>query len=85
MPRDVKLARVDRRQAIPNEFPAPRARMWITTFEDPFDHGRSNEAAQPGDPDEDDDLRAARGILTAGLLSIGLWAVIGLVVWLIAR
>jgi len=66
---EVRLARTDRRNAMLDSPPSPRVRLSVFSAEERMD----------------DDLRAARGIFLGVLLGGGAWAVIGLVIWLIAR
>ena len=77
---EASLTRIERELAIPDASAAHCVRVHATPPE-----GRVDRDGTDYHPSEVDDLRAARGIFTALLLSLGLWAMIGLVVWLIAR
>ena len=74
-----------------------RARLAVTTFVAPSDSARPEtltarrrkEAARPrppaeGDRDEDD-LRPARGVLASAIAGLGLWLLVGAIIWLTAR
>lgn len=81
MARELRLTRFERRQAILNAFPTPSVRVRVSPYATPA----RQLGTQTTRPDEDDDLLSARGILYSALLGIGLWALIGLIAWFIAR
>ena len=78
---EVRLASGERRRSILNAYPAPPVRVRIPPR---TVHAKPRDTAQPG-PDASDDLRAARGIVFLGLCGVGLWTLVGLAYWLIAR
>ena len=78
---EVRLSRGDRRHSIFNSFPTPRVRVHVSPFVTRGEH----RAERKADPDEADDLSAARGILFLGLAGVAMWALIGFAYWFIAR
>jgi len=81
MARELRLNHGERRQAILNAFPTPRVRVHVSPYATPA----PQRGAQTTRPDEDDDLLSARGILYSAMLGIGVWVLIGFIVWFIVR
>jgi hypothetical protein len=84
MSRDVRLSGIDHGYLPPDAFPPPRVRMRISVPRQPSleEHAASVPTTSAGDVDN---LREARGIVYSALLGGGLWILIGLLAWFIAR
>lgn len=77
MTREVRLGLIERRRAMFHAHPTPRVRVHVTPYSPSVDRA--------GDQYDADNLRSARGLLTATLLSVAFWMVVGFFAWLIAR
>lgn len=85
MSQEIRIGLLDRRRAMPYSYPAPRVRVRVTPFTPTVDRDRRAVSDRAVSDDDGDDLRAARGILTATMLCLAFWIVIALIAWLIAR
>jgi hypothetical protein len=80
MSQETRLTRVERVHPVRHTFALPRTQVRLTSRLARIEH-----PATPAPAGETDNLREARGVVHSALLGAGLWLLIGLIIWFIAR
>jgi hypothetical protein len=80
MSQEIRLDRIDRSHPVRHTYPLPRVQVRLTSR-----LGRVEHSSAPAPVNETDNLREARGVIYSALLGGGVWMLIGLITWLIAR
>jgi hypothetical protein len=83
--RHAQSTRIDRHHATLDALPETRTRLPLASFTTTAEREHRFHTEPPDDSADVDGLNAARGIFTGVLVGFGMWCVIGLIVWLIAR
>jgi hypothetical protein len=83
--RHANNTRIDRHHATLDAIPKSPTRLPLISFTTTAEREHRFHTEQSDDPADVDGLNAARGIFTGVVVGFGMWCVIGLIVWLIAR
>lgn len=80
MSQEIRLDRIDRGHPVRHTYPLPRVQIRLTSR-----LARVEHSVAPAPAGERDNLREARGVIYSALLGGGVWLLIGIITWLIAR